>query len=452
MLIFYLYQVEIAIRRFCRDFSEPLPSRDDFEKVVFYNRHNLLPDSWTKFYTETFMSHPLTAAFFRLPNALDLPAVRPAGGFCLCDPYLPAATPAPAPTQARAARFAFAVVQTYLSSPVPNGRLAEESFPVFEQATMRLRGDERRRAAVAPYSETQLYFWIAHMHTLLDPLPATPVPFHCAPDGAALVPRCALSFDALLRGGLLSLSAWTEHYSPARWSGVGARMMAVPPDRKPLTEIRARRLTRGDFPDVIDQGPVPEMPSDEELELKKCHFLLLIRQKPPAEWECEPRDHAELLFWLFRRMSGHQRLRDTAGCVHDVISGLKEETQSYGIYVMLMRNALVRELDSPTVSPDHRIDMLASFERLLSNNKHLLQDDLTDSEAKRLDEEIGGKDEPAQSTADNSSSRLSYATLEEVDDTSSEKQSMLGDENGKQSILGDEKEWDVVTIASVVDD
>jgi len=58
----------------------------------------------------------------------------------------------------------------------------------------------------------------------------------------------------------------------------------------------------------------------------------------------------------------------------------------------------------------------------------------------------------AQSTADNSSSRLSYATLEEVDDTSSEKQSMLGDENGKQSILGDEKEWDVVTIASVVDD
>jgi hypothetical protein len=471
MLIFYLHQVEVSIRRICRNLELPLPGRDDFAKVVKYNAYNLTLQSWANHYTDAYMSAPLTAALWRPPNIRELEPVKPAS-FCLMDPYYPPPSPAPPARQTRAARFAFLVVRTYLSddgggggggggaAALPRSRVVELALSVFQQATQRLRSTVPAPAA-APYSETQLYFWIVYMHAKLAPLPAG----RSAPgDDDGLLGREDVTFDALLRNGLVHAREWQAHYSRGLWESVGARIAVAAPDLAMLHKIGGGPLRRSDVNEAVEAVFTPEIAGDEELGWRKAYAMLWLREVPGAEASLAPRNHAELLFCLFWRLSGHERLRDLAGCVEDVVSGLKVQSRSHAVYARLMRSALLRELAAPARKMKQQVSMLEPFERLLANNMHLLQEDLTDYRAMRLEEQLGGGVEPAWRVSnDDLSSRLSYATLTDDDEkrtlAADDEKCTLAEDYEKvssydqaedQSIL-DEQEWDVVTITGADD-
>lgn len=167
----------------------------------------------------------------------------------------------------RVMRFAFVVVQKYMSSDIRRGWLIKQALASLQTTTMRLRA---RNPSIPPYSETQAYFWIQIIHAALAsvysanstskiPLPVT-------------IDR--LSFESFRILFDMQRTIWRSYYSVKTWDSMEARIAFVTPDVKPLPNV-INHSVQGDIGEAFNRqldntklGMAAELPSMEDLALR----------------------------------------------------------------------------------------------------------------------------------------------------------------------------------------
>jgi hypothetical protein len=303
MVLFWLFIFRDIILNMRKETGK-LPSAGQSLSVVKQYLPVLKPDVWKSYYSESLMLDPKTAMYWRASDLRKICA--PTVSRCFI-PQLPKSD-SRAP---RVERFAFAVVSLYLGFSVPSKRwIIEQALAVLESCTMRLRC---KNPTVQPYSETQTYFWISHIHGILASIPYfEPIPCRNVVSGLPCVLNITL--EDLMAANLVSPVAWQQYYSPKVWHSMEARMKTIQPDIKPLNshfhdllgKLSNQLRKRNDWIH-------PELPSDEELLL---HLAVAEKQLSPTDHgNLTSLVHAQHLFLIFEQLVKLSTLENFQDCL-----------------------------------------------------------------------------------------------------------------------------------------
>ena len=297
MTIFWLHNLQLAILSFKSDKSlEKLPGRDLFNEVLLHSPHLMYGGLWKEWYTEELMMSPEAKEYWRLPDLQALPDFAERTGsqkrrtrrLSQEEPF-------------RLIRFAFAVVQKYMSSDVRRGWLVKQSLAALQTTTMRLRS---QNPDMRPYSETQAYFWIQIVHAALHGIGETSLN-NSVPE--SFINR--LSFSSFRVLFAIDPTSWRTYYTPATWESLEARMTFVAPDLKPLPNVMPQPHIH-DLVIAVERqtaekgiGMTAEIPSMEELALRSN--ILLHESAAMDETKCQSTcigSHAHMLRFLYYRL------------------------------------------------------------------------------------------------------------------------------------------------------
>jgi hypothetical protein len=381
LTVFWLYHLQLAILDFKHSHdSQACPSWDSFQAVLLQSPRLMNESLWKDFYSNELLFGPEAKEYWRLPDLQALPdftqislASRPRHIHLRSqeEPY-------------RVMRFAFSVVQKYMSSNVRRGWLVKQALASLQSTTMRLRANN---PAIPPYSETQAYFWIQLIHAALVSEAIRP-------------PATASKDEPLLRTALSQLSfpsfrvlfdiehtRWKLFYTPKTWDSIKARMEFVNPDLKPLPNILSipsldnigRALDKQ--LDIARLGLTAELPSMEDLAFRAALVLedsRTIQTSPPVEIS----SHAHLLLFLYADLvspSENDVVRSPASRAPNVLMRLSGPyitsfTQKV-FWIQQILDASSRDTKS------HHSDELQdspspTFEEFLKSNMQLVYEDL----------------------------------------------------------------------------
>lgn len=118
------------------------------------------------------------------------------------------------------ASFALFVIQKSFNEGVRRGEVIRRSLEALQSSIIRQRVSDSK---VAPYSETQAYFWIQYVHAVLATL-----------SGHNDIDRRTITFPAFKVLFDIKGDEWKTYYSKRVWEDITSRMVFAIPDRKPL--------------------------------------------------------------------------------------------------------------------------------------------------------------------------------------------------------------------------
>lgn len=297
MTIFWLYHIQLAAVAYQADRNlKEFPSRADFGEIVLFTPSLMNSGLWKAYYSKDLLFSPEVRDNWHLPDLQRLPS------FKLRAPDSKADVMEMEDDSYRLPRFAFAVVQKTLSSKLRRGGVVKQALETLQTSTIRLRAFNN---TIPPYSETQAYFWIQYIHSLLKSLeinhtsPSSPPTFE--------VPGTMLTFEAFKTLFDLSGAEWKTYYTPKVWDGIPARMNFVNPDKKSLPNFfaspsRAKmELARVRMVNAATHRftAPPELPPQDELEFAAAVLI----DEANLEGNLSIASHASLLQHLYRRLS-----------------------------------------------------------------------------------------------------------------------------------------------------
>jgi hypothetical protein len=252
---------------------------------------------WKEYYSKDLFFSPEAEEYWRLPDLQALPDI------CQISPsksqYHPRQNRQEEPC--RLMRFAFFVVQQYMSSKVRRGWVVKQALASLQSTTMRLRVNN---PTIPPYSETQAYFWIQLIHAALISESLQPPTKASSDEFPLRVPLSQLSFSSFRVLFDIEPTTWRQYYQASTWESIEARITFVNPDLKPLPNIISipslnnisRVLNRQ--MDMSKLGMAAELPSMEELDFRAAIVLedsKAVPHPPPSEIV----NHAHLLLYLY---------------------------------------------------------------------------------------------------------------------------------------------------------
>lgn len=219
--MFWLAQLQIAAANYSDDQNlKRSLNGGDFKNVLLFAPQ--LTDSrlWAEYYSKDRLFTQAYKDEWRHPDIQPLPAFV----------HRRADKGAP-PTMANQNRLigvGLSVIEETISSGQKRGAVAKSALSRLEKATMQ---DRAVSTAVAPYSETQAYFWIQIVQAAL----ASELDTGVEKEKFELVPSLTVpEFKA--RFGIRG-DEWKAYYSEKVWDSVRARMQFFPPDKKPLPNV-----------------------------------------------------------------------------------------------------------------------------------------------------------------------------------------------------------------------
>ena len=298
MTIFWLYNVRLAILNFKSDkHLDELPGQDMFDEVLLHSPYLMYGGLWKEWYTKDLMMSPEAKQYWRLPDLQALPDFaektetqkRHVRRLSQEEPF-------------RLIRFAFAVVQRYMSSDIRRGWLIKQSMAALQQTTMRARA---QNPDMRPYSETQAYFWIQIIHAALagaDDMTSK----------ITLGPKSIHQMDFSSFRTLFDIdpSLWRAYYKPTTWDSVEARSAFISPDLQQLPSIISMPHPRNAELAIDRRMPIPriemaaEIPSMEELALRSTILLdELSRTDVTTLKSVDIVSHAHMLHYLYDRLT-----------------------------------------------------------------------------------------------------------------------------------------------------
>jgi len=361
--MFWMYSLDLAISSFAKNnvcFA-------DFERVLLSSSSLMNASLWETYYSKGLMFSEESKDYWRLPDLKPLPVL--------------AASPTPRRRGAsigiievdsdRMLRFAFTVVQKYLTSPnTRRGFIVKHALSSLQSTTQRVRASN---PTIAPYSETQAYFWIQVVHAAF----------------ASFIEnseRSAISVSQLSYANFQTLynispTVWKEHYSKKRWTSIEARIAFSTPDLKPSPNFikpESTGLTNIHFNGDTEQKLLnvsPELPSAEEL----AFLTSLINEEVrtiPHPIPSEITSHAHLLLLLYERLvtfklkEPHGKISQDRSTVIDQLSGYHADSRTCITfwYEMVMKAVSKAEQDEQSFHD--------SFDTFLRSNQHLAYENL----------------------------------------------------------------------------
>ncbi|KAK4098964.1 hypothetical protein N658DRAFT_430879, partial [Parathielavia hyrcaniae] len=265
LTVFWLYQIKLAISAF-RVYHHTAPGLISVKRVIHFFPELMDEKLPNTYYTSVMLKSPHAENFWMLPNLRDL--VEP---LIYEDPkFRERLTKKQHGDPERLLRFAFAVVQRYLRPGETRRRswFINIAFSSLQKYAMHLRSVE---PLAAPFSETQLYFYVQLVHAALSQLTS-------AGKGELVQDMSYVLFKEIFG---ISPSEWTAHYTSKLWDSLEARGRFVPPDLKPLPDCIYGGKFRFDYnPSSVGlnepfnkAGLIPELPS---LEILHFHQTILL--------------------------------------------------------------------------------------------------------------------------------------------------------------------------------
>jgi hypothetical protein len=403
MGIFYLYQLQTAIDRYAAKNKGALPEPDDFNKILETYHDLLASGTWRQYYTESFMLDNLTAKFWRLPNLQDLPEN--------CTEFDKQQDPAKprrlSSLEVKLPRFAFRAVKTYLTNDISRVWVVERALSVLQQTTVRSRTESRR---IEVYSETQAYFWVMYMHSILSKFEKSDL--------------TGLQFVHLVAKGLVDVSAWRKHYSESRWVSLEARISFQQPDLQPLhfeTKAISSELITDEVKKATQKrGLIAEIPSDEELV-----FALVIAMRQVHDVTMDELNfslHSHVVLWLLCRLAVFEHRNIQPGSVEfeNILMELRAKGRLSQDYVYALALAVCNARPDPLSEWPKRSEKIEErnemFRHFLVEHRDLLLD--------RLEEEPDEK-------------RDDVSRVNEKEEIAPVEQQEVDDEEMRQSILSE---------------
>jgi ubiquitin carboxyl-terminal hydrolase L3 len=361
MTIFWLYNLQVAILNCKSDKKlEKLPTRDMFDDVLLHSPYLMYGGLWKDFYTKDLMMSPEAKQYWRLPDLQPLPDFaertktdrRRVRRLSQEEPF-------------RLMRFAFAVVQKYMSSEVKRGWLVKQSLAALQTTTMRIRA---QNPDMRPYSETQAYFWIQIVHAALSGWQEAAT----KSDGANMaVERMSFSSFRVLFD--MDPSVWRRYYTPNRWDSVEARLSFVLPELQPLPNIISLpssekfMLAAAKQAETAGVGTAAEIPSMEELAMN-ANILLgeLADNQERQTASSKDNTHAHMLRFLFDRLVPKDGEVTPASMATAAMMDISSTD------VLTVKAFWVQQVLTAVT----RMDMKTTFEDFIRGNLHLVYQDL----------------------------------------------------------------------------
>jgi hypothetical protein len=375
MTIFWLYNLQLAILEHKQKLNTTAwPTREDFQQVLLSSPSLMNGSLWKDYYSKDLMFTPEAKEYWRLPDLQALP------DFAQITPAKPHHVRRPSQEEPyRVMRFAFVVVQRYMSSDVRRGWLIKQALASLQSTTMRLRV---KNPSIPPYSETQAYFWIQVIHAALASVygtqSSTKTPLPVTIDRLSFA-----SFRVLFD---IHPALWRGYYTAKVWEGIEARMAFVIPDLKPLPNV-LNLAVRGDINEAFNRqldnsklGMIAELPSMEDLALRAALVLDAVSSidKPVSP---EVQTHAHLLLYLYTNLIAKSDVpsapsyasRATSAMFN--LSGPQVPTFTHkAFWTQQVLGASGRgQVNSPQTD---QIVPVLTFEEFIKANLHLVYEDL----------------------------------------------------------------------------
>jgi hypothetical protein len=378
--VFWLYHLQLAISDFKQNRnSGKWPTWTSFQDVLLHSPLLMYRGLWKKYYSKDLIFSPEAKEYWRLPDLQALPnfyhispvnSVHHTRQRSQEEPY-------------RLMRFAFSVVQKYMSSNIRRGCMIKQALASLQSTTMRLRA---KNPAIPPYSETQAYFWIQLIHAAM---------ISASLDFSTKAQRNELSLytspSQLSFSGFRALfdiepTSWRLYYRSDTWESIEARMEFVNPDLKPLPNIinisSPDNITRAlnQQLDNTELRIAAELPSMEDLAfraaivLEDCKAIPL----PPA---AEITSHAHLLLYLYSNLiarSENDAPKSSASRASTVLSQLSGPYISSFTQKSFWIHQVLGAFAQDTQPNDKNTQRTPppEFEDFLKVNLHLVYEDL----------------------------------------------------------------------------
>jgi ubiquitin carboxyl-terminal hydrolase L3 len=225
LTIFWLHQIYFLILSFRASYGS-FPEAKEFDAFLQTYPDLMYGRLWTSHYSKDLLFSPEAKETWRLPDLEPLPQFM---SLAEKEQIAPAedGIKKSSGNASILKRFAYAILKTSKSRNRRRAAVINETLPVIQSHLVRLRAKSPQ--AFEPYSETQAYFWIQMLHAAVESMPS----------GSALdIGKLSFeSFTILFPELLAHDDVWTEHYSPARWNSIEARMQTILPDLKPLPNV-----------------------------------------------------------------------------------------------------------------------------------------------------------------------------------------------------------------------
>lgn len=295
MTIFWLAHLQVAAANFINslDVARAL-HRQDFKDVLL--RTPQLTDGrlWGEYYSKDRLFTQEAKDHWCLPDLKPLPSVAnsPAREADKTSPTMVADAD-------KLIRFALTVVQKTMSSKLRRGAVIKMALSTLMSATMRER---TVNPAVAPYSETQAYFWIQIVHAALAAASENESTDGNGNGWNGSTDTLTLEAFKLLFG--ITGEEWRMYYSPKAWESISARMEFRLPDKKPLPNV----ISISDKSKVVaaknamvesyagEKGTLSEMPSAKDLAVMAAVLCDEVEEGMGDEHGLMLRDLFDLLF------------------------------------------------------------------------------------------------------------------------------------------------------------
>jgi len=370
--MFWMHFLDLAINSYTRSNHLDQSVRfAEFEKLLLSSPSLMNASLWETYYSRALMFSEESKDYWRLPDLKPLPML----------------TAPPTPQKRRASigiidtdsdrmlRFAFTVVQKHLTSPNScRGFIIKHALSSLQSTTQRVRASN---PTIAPYSETQAYFWIRVVHAAFAFIDA----IHIEDSEKSPISASQLSYTNFQNLYSLSPTLWREHFSKKRWTSIEARITFIPPDLKPLPNFmkpKSTGLTHICFNGEVERKLInvsPELPSAEEL----AFLSSLINEEArtiPRPIPSEITSHAHLLLLLYEHLvplksnGPDGKVSQDWSTTIDQLSGHHAHSTTHITfwYEMVMKAVSKVQEDEPS-SHD-------SFDKFLRSNQHLAYENL----------------------------------------------------------------------------
>lgn len=226
MTVFWLLQLHYAAVRYQSDRSlDAFPTKDDFKDIVVHTPSLMNRRLWAKYYSKDLLFSPAARENWNLPDLCPLPSSSRGP---VTSQSAPLASTLDSDDSGRLMQYSFEVVKSTIMLGARRGAMVKQALASLQISTLQSRA---QGISVAPYSETQTYFWIQIVHAALRSLDLGPG------QGFITVPLSRLDFSSFkLLFGFVG-SEWQQHYTPKLWNDISSRMQFVPPDLEPLPSV-----------------------------------------------------------------------------------------------------------------------------------------------------------------------------------------------------------------------
>lgn len=381
MTIFWLFQLQVAAVRFpLSKRMEGLPSREDFDRVLVHTPDLIDSGLWKGYYSKDLMFTPNARANWVLPDLAPLPSITQP-----VEQESPSEQ-TPKSDKDHLIRFALTIIQTTSGTKLRRGAVIKQALSALQTSIMQKRAS---MPTVAPYSETQAYFWIQFVHAALASLPSS------SRNGLSTVAGWHGSMNTLTLTAFKALfdisgDEWRDYYSQSLWDSMKARIGFVNPDKKPLPgliSIPPQANTNNVKLHMVSKtglgiATTPRMPPPESLAV-----LVAAVCDAAALSDCDSIDglvktHAELIVFLYETLVAQvapqteldgnlvatsKRRRDIVRAIDEAleISGPSVEGLTHKMFWIQQVLAAAEQ----TVAP-------SSFDNFMNSNPHLAYEGL----------------------------------------------------------------------------